>query len=409
MRGAQNLVQRNHYHQDVSGRATDTLESDVSEADNRRYVDIVGRMINGGEVSDEEFQFHIGLQNRDIQSGTPIGLRLPDFALPDETGATRTVADLAGPNGLLLVFVRSVTRCPYCRNQLAEMNLSLGDARARGVNVAAVTTDAMDVVQDFVAFAQVQYRVLVDQNADVIERLGLLNVNLPKDSPANNGGRIPFAGHYLLAPDGTVLDKAFTDDLRHRASGADLIFKHYGPGSSSVGVEINAGELKAEVILATGRVLNNQDIAFRVRFEVQPGWHVYGSPLSADYTPLALEFDDILLSRQRLDLPPPELLTFEASGETFPVHEGAFEATGTIRLKWSPPSGLHRGREEQFAKQTIQPGDYKLRGHLRYQACSEKICLTPETVPFELPLRIEPDAPPVRSSFPVDHMTPGLP
>jgi hypothetical protein len=97
-------------------------------------------------------------------------------------------------------------------------------------------------------------------------------------------------------------------------------------------------------------------------------------------------------------------MTFEASGETLPVYEGAFEATGTSRLKWSPPGGLHRGREVEFTKQTIEPGDYKLRGRLRYQACGENICLAPETVPFELPLRIEPDALAARRSFPVDQM-----
>ena len=35
------------------------------------------------------------------------GQRIPGFALPDQFGAIRTLNDLSGPNGLLLVFHRS--------------------------------------------------------------------------------------------------------------------------------------------------------------------------------------------------------------------------------------------------------------------------------------------------------------
>ena len=39
--------------------------------------------------------------------GPQVGDRLPDFTLPDTTGRARTLADLTGPQGLLLVFNQS--------------------------------------------------------------------------------------------------------------------------------------------------------------------------------------------------------------------------------------------------------------------------------------------------------------
>jgi hypothetical protein len=39
--------------------------------------------------------------------GPQVGERLPDFSLPDTTGRSRTFADLAGPQGLVLVFNQS--------------------------------------------------------------------------------------------------------------------------------------------------------------------------------------------------------------------------------------------------------------------------------------------------------------
>ncbi len=39
--------------------------------------------------------------------GLPTGATAPDFSLPDQFGHKRTLASLAGPKGLVLVFLRS--------------------------------------------------------------------------------------------------------------------------------------------------------------------------------------------------------------------------------------------------------------------------------------------------------------
>ena len=39
--------------------------------------------------------------------GPQLGERVPDFTLVDQTGATRTLQSILGPNGALLVFFRS--------------------------------------------------------------------------------------------------------------------------------------------------------------------------------------------------------------------------------------------------------------------------------------------------------------
>jgi hypothetical protein len=45
---------------------------------------------------------------RDVAAlGPRVGERVPDFSLPDQAGRLRRLADLMGPNGLVLVFFRS--------------------------------------------------------------------------------------------------------------------------------------------------------------------------------------------------------------------------------------------------------------------------------------------------------------
>jgi hypothetical protein len=47
---------------------------------------------------------YVWATNDGYATGPDPGQRIPDFTLPDQSGAIRTSNDLAGPNGLLLVF-----------------------------------------------------------------------------------------------------------------------------------------------------------------------------------------------------------------------------------------------------------------------------------------------------------------
>jgi len=67
-----------------------------------------GRRRAAGEpVSDELYAQHVTATNDHYATGPEPGRRIPDFALPDQHGISRSLADLTGPNGLLLVFHRS--------------------------------------------------------------------------------------------------------------------------------------------------------------------------------------------------------------------------------------------------------------------------------------------------------------
>ncbi len=67
-----------------------------------------GRRRAAGEPVPEELYFkHVNATNDRYATGPDPGQRIPDFTLPDQNGVLRSLADLTGPNGLLLVFHRS--------------------------------------------------------------------------------------------------------------------------------------------------------------------------------------------------------------------------------------------------------------------------------------------------------------
>ena len=67
-----------------------------------------GRLRNAGlPIPPEVREHHVWATNDGYETGPNPGERIPDFALPDQAGAIRTLSDLAGVNGLFLVFHRS--------------------------------------------------------------------------------------------------------------------------------------------------------------------------------------------------------------------------------------------------------------------------------------------------------------
>lgn len=67
-----------------------------------------GRLRAAGEPVPAELQAkHVNATNDGYATGPEPDERVPDFTLPDQEGRQRSVTNLAGPKGLLLVFYRS--------------------------------------------------------------------------------------------------------------------------------------------------------------------------------------------------------------------------------------------------------------------------------------------------------------
>jgi peroxiredoxin len=360
------------------------------------YADIVRRMVKVEPISGDEFLLHFDHQNANPCDGIAVGTRAPDFTVNDQYGRGRTSRELYGPAGLLLVFVRSAHWCPYCRQQVVELNLSLDEVRERGVNVVTVSPDSVENLRAFSDRYGIRFPMLSDVGSHIISSYELLNPNFdatPLDVgvPFPQRG-VPFPGHFLIDADGVVVDKAFSGDLRHRASGSTLVTRQLGPSDRQTTVELRTDELVARITLSATTAYGGQDLGMHASFSIAPGWHVYGDPVPSRYRALAIAFDDALLAEQSFELPPAAAKALPALDEALPAYEGDFEATGRLRIKWRPVMPNLRGVDE-FNELSIPAGDHMLRGTVSYQCCSESECLLPRTLDFELPVRIEEDLP----------------
>ncbi len=69
---------------------------------------VVRKMMAGGaDIQTDEWIEFVEAQNDGFRTGPAIGEKVPEFTLLDQSGRNRSLHDLTGPNGLLLVFSRS--------------------------------------------------------------------------------------------------------------------------------------------------------------------------------------------------------------------------------------------------------------------------------------------------------------
>lgn len=85
---------------------TDQVPKDLAEK--AAIMREFGRLRASGQPIPAELQArHVNATNDAYATGPDPGQRIPEFTLPDHHGAQRSLANLAGPAGLLLVFHRS--------------------------------------------------------------------------------------------------------------------------------------------------------------------------------------------------------------------------------------------------------------------------------------------------------------
>jgi hypothetical protein len=77
--------------------------------------------------------------------------------------------------------------------------------------------------------------------------------------------------------------------------------------------------------------------------------------------------------------PESEMLHLPAINETVPVYQGRFRVVRDILI----------GQPKEIQHLLNEKGELLVKGSFRYQACDDKICFLPKTIPLEWTFRFE--------------------
>jgi DsbC/DsbD-like thiol-disulfide interchange protein len=237
------------------------------------------------------------------------------------------------------------------------------------VRVAAISYDSESTLKRFADTYRIGYPMLSDKGSAVIRKFGILNENIPQGHMFYG---IPFPGDYLIGTDLKVRDKAFKSDYQARPGASEVLLKNFGASAGGPVVTIKVDDLLAVLTLSSGSAVPGRQLGIAVDFTVAPGWHIYGQPIADNYVATSISFESEFISEQSLNFPKPTPVEFKSLGETLPAYSGSLRAIGSLLIKAN-----------------LKSGDYKLKGTLRFQECSDQVCKLPNKIEFEVPIRIE--------------------
>ena len=131
--------------------------------------------------------------------------------------------------------------------------------------------------------------------------------------------------------------------------------------------------LRVSASASADRLRPGQRVALTLDVELNPNMHVY-APSVEGYIPIEWSIaPNEAIVAQPVVTPRPQMLHLEALDETLPVYSGRFKLKRDIAL--APGAKVK--------------GAVTIEGTLRYQACDDRMCYVPKSVPVKWTLQVQ--------------------
>ena len=179
---------------------------------------------------------------------------------------------------------------------------------------------------------------------------------------------------------GRVTEKYFEDDHTQRYTSADILVSRFGESTGAAHTIAEGKHLRVLASASNARVRSGQRISLVLDVQLGPRLHVYAPGVQSDYIPIewSMKESPAMLVRA-VAYPVAKMLRLEAIGETAPVFEGTFRLLRDVTV----------ARDATVRPLLDAEGKLTMEGALKYQACDDKVCYPPETVPVRWSLQVE--------------------
>ena len=146
---------------------------------------------------------------------------------------------------------------------------------------------------------------------------------------------------------------------------------------------VHAATATVEVIQSQDHYIPGKTYPIIFKIQIREGYFLHGpKPKKGKMIiPTTLKFQtEPGLSIEALQFPKPKKLRAKYLDEAIEVYSCEVQIRGRVRIQ-----------------EAVLPGDHKIKGFLRYQACTTDSCLAPENVPFSFSVQVAASGPPTRA------------
>lgn len=242
-------------------------------------------------------------------------------------------------------------------------------ARA-GYGLASISYDPPAVLADFARRRAIRFPLLADPGSRTIQAFGVLNETVPSGSPFSG---IPHPVTFLIDRAGVVRARFHEDDYRKRYTLGGLLLREFDSPPAGPVHDVPAKRIKLRLAASAAEARPGQRITLMIEMDLRPGLHVY-APGVVGYRPVVWSLESSpAFTAHAVDYPPSRPLHLQAIDETVPVFENRVRLLRDVTIDGKAP-----------------PGELAITGTFQYQACDERICYPPETVPAAWKLQVAP-------------------
>ena len=237
-----------------------------------------------------------------------------------------------------------------------------------GFGVAAISYDSTAVLKNFAERKNITVPLLSDDGSETIRAFGLINEEIPKNTPFYG---VPVPVTLIVDPKGKVLSRHYEENYRQRFTTGNVLSKAGITLEEGV-TPVSAKHATLQLSSSDTTVRGGERILLRVRVDLPKRVHVY-APGVTGYIPVEWKLDNTPAADPLpVTFPRSKVLRLKAIRESVPVYQNSFVLEREVVISQKNPAG-----------------DLLLVGSFRYQACDDRICYVPETVPLQWKLTFE--------------------
>jgi hypothetical protein len=258
-----------------------------------------------------------------------------------------------------------------------ELQSNLEKIRAKGLGVAAISYDSVAVLKSFAERRGITFPLLSDPESKIIRDFGILNEQAQQGTMQFG---IPHPGTYLVDRAGRVTEKYFEDDYTQRYTSADILVSRFGESGEAAHSIAEGRHLRVLASASNGRVRSGQRISLVLDVQLGARLHVYAPGVKSDYIPIEWSIKESpALAVRAVTYPRSKVLRLKAIKETVPAYQDTFRLVRDVTV----------ARDAVLRPLVDTEGKLTIEGTLKYQACDDKLCYPPETVPVRWSLQVE--------------------
>jgi AhpC/TSA family/Disulphide bond corrector protein DsbC len=258
-----------------------------------------------------------------------------------------------------------------------ELQSNLQRIQAEGLGVAAISYDSVAVLKSFAERRGITFPLLSDPESKIIRDFGIFNDQSP---PGTMQYGIPYPGTYLVDRAGRVTAKYFEDDFTQRYTSGDILVSRFGESAGAARTIAEGRHLTVSASASNARVRSGQRISLVLEVALPARMHVYAPGVSSDYIPIDWSMKDTpAIVVRPVAYPGATMLRLKPIKATAPVYQGAFRLVRDVTV----------ARDAALRPLLDAEGNLTIEGALKYQACDDRTCYPPETVPVRWTLQVD--------------------